>query len=137
LRKEDLPIAVHAAQENWKIESGNTFITRCCSSMVQTMAPLVRTAVQRRAGYYRTELAQTSDLEILLRLACFGDVAATRAIQGVQRIHQNNISINAWNDPVLTALQEIESFDCLFRKEGKGLSSAGSAQRRASVAVNP
>jgi glycosyltransferase involved in cell wall biosynthesis len=131
LRKQNLPIAVHAAQENWKIEPGSSFITRCCGSMVQTMAPLVRTAVQRRAGYYRTELAQTSDLEILLRLACYGDVAATCAIQGVQRIHQNNISINAWNDPVLTALQEIEMFDCFFRNEGKGLPSAANAHRRA------
>jgi hypothetical protein len=132
LRGEELPLEAHSVnQVDWTIEAGSAFIGRCCDRMVHTMAPLVRTAAQKRAGHYRLGLAQTSDLEILLRLACFGDVASTNAIQGVQRIHQNNISMNAWNDPALTVLQEIEMFDCFFHNEGKSVPSAASDHRRA------
>ena len=60
-------------QAAWRIENGDRFIARCCQDMVHAMAPLVRTSIQKKIGYYRSELRQTSDLEMLLRLACGGD----------------------------------------------------------------
>jgi glycosyltransferase involved in cell wall biosynthesis len=120
-----------APQATWRIESGDHFIARCCQDMVHAMAPLVRTSMQKKIGYYRTELRQTSDLEILLRLACCGDVAATSAIQGVQRIHQANLSARSWHDPTLAIINELELFDSFFSHEGQGLPHAERVHRGA------
>jgi hypothetical protein len=68
---------------------------------------------------------------ILLRLACFGDVAVTPAIQGIQRIHQGNISTASWGDPLLGINAELAIFDTFFSNEGKSLSGATKLHRQA------
>jgi glycosyltransferase involved in cell wall biosynthesis len=118
-------------QAAWRIENGDRFNARCCQDMVHAMAPLVRTSIQKKIGYYRSELRQTSDLEMLLRLACGGDVAATSAIQGVQRIHQANLSVGSWNDPTLAIINELALFHSFFSHEGQGLAHAEREHRGA------
>jgi glycosyltransferase involved in cell wall biosynthesis len=118
-------------QAAWRIEKGDRFIARCCQDMAHAMAPLVRTCIQKKIGYYRSELRQTSDLEILLRLACHGDVASTSAIQGIQRIHHANLSVGSWNDPTLAVINELALFDSFFSHEGGGLPHADRVHRGA------
>jgi glycosyltransferase involved in cell wall biosynthesis len=117
-----ISLALHdAPQAAWRIEKGSHFVARCCQDMVHAMAPLVRTSIQQKAGYYRSELRQTSDLEMLLRLACHGDVAATSAVQGIQRVHQANLSVASWNDPTLSIINELALFHSFFSHEGRSL----------------
>jgi glycosyltransferase involved in cell wall biosynthesis len=128
---ETINLADTGLDAAWQIRSGTEFIAQCCTRMIHAMAPLVRTEIQKKAGHYRQELRITSDLEILLRLACFGDVAVTPAIQGIQRIHHGNISVASWGDPLLGINAELAIFDTFFSNEGKSLLDASKMHRQA------
>jgi glycosyltransferase involved in cell wall biosynthesis len=105
----------------WKVQPGMDFIRRCCGRMVNVVAPLVRTRIQKAAGYYRPALQYTSDLEILLRFACLGDVAVTSNVQAIQRIHEMNISAVSWQNPSVWLGCELSIVDSFFEHEGLDL----------------
>jgi glycosyltransferase involved in cell wall biosynthesis len=117
----------------WKMQSGTEFIRRCCrfARMPFLMSSvIVRTDRLRAAGYFRSEIAHTSDFELWLRVALHGDVAETTAVQGLTRIHGENLQLEVrsahdWN-------LELEGmFDSFFRREGKDLPQAGEFARLA------
>jgi GT2 family glycosyltransferase len=115
----------------WRIQSGQQFVESCSRKMVHSIAPLIRTRIQKKVGHFRPALRYTSDFEMLLRLACFGDVAATRAVQGVQRLHDSNVSMSFWKDPMLAIANDLITFDSFFEHEGKSLPCAASIRGRA------
>ncbi|MGX5851109.1 glycosyltransferase family 2 protein [Mesorhizobium sp. PL10] len=84
----------------WTIISGSEYIEKICRHPLQRPVGfiLVRTAAQKHAGYYTKELPFTNDLEMLMRLVSLGNVAETKAVQGIRREHKDNISSAYWHD---------------------------------------
>jgi glycosyltransferase involved in cell wall biosynthesis len=119
--EEEFPSVTDMKDTVWSIESGTEFIYRSCRKLPYIMAPLVRTRVQKKAGYYRPGLPFNDDVEILLRLACYGDAASTKAVQAIQRLHPANVSNAVWKDPIRGVLNDADLFDSFFRNEGKQL----------------
>lgn len=112
--------------EKWTVSTGDEFIRRACKYAFNPVAgptAVVRTSVQKQAGYYRKTLPHTDDLEMWLRLALHGGVASTRSLQAFARVHAHNQSasvagIRHWN-------REFEAgFRSFFENEGAQLPQA-------------
>jgi glycosyltransferase involved in cell wall biosynthesis len=108
----------------WEIESGEDFIRRACRKIPYIMSPLVRTSCQKLAGYYRPELPFNDDVEMQLRLACYGKVARTASFQAIQRLHEGNVSSAVWKDPLRDVVNDIDLFASFFRNEGSSLADS-------------
>jgi GT2 family glycosyltransferase len=76
----------------WRILAGEDVLRRFCRDGVNHIpgpsAVVVRTAVQKLAGYYRPELPHTDDFEMWMRLTRLGAVAKTEAYQAILRLHE-------------------------------------------------
>ncbi len=80
----------------------------------------MRTAIQKQMGYYRTSLSHTDDLEMWLRIATRGSVAATGQIQAFARSHPQNRSATV--NGILSWNREFEAgFRSFFDHEGANL----------------
>lgn len=106
----------------WRVHSGHAYIERVCRTLRGHCSSTVvmRTAVQKAVGYYRPELTYTDDLELWLRFALVGDVAATDAFQAANRTHVSSQSSSVltgydWDRHVGAAL------DSFFAREGARL----------------
>jgi glycosyltransferase involved in cell wall biosynthesis len=67
---------------NWTVRSGPDFIAETCDTIrnnVPTPTAIVRTAVQHTIGGYIPALYHSGDMEMWLRFAAHGSVAALRA----------------------------------------------------------
>lgn len=76
-----------ADKARWRISTGREFIARVCSEgmmHIPSSTLVIRTAAQKRAGHHRRALQFLDDLEMWLRLACYGNVAETRSLQGIR-----------------------------------------------------
>lgn len=115
-------IADHAPDE-WRIRSGEEFIEFACRHAINPVigpTAVVRTAIQKQAGYYRTSLSHTDDLEMWLRIAMHGAVASTNRIQAFARSHAQNQS--AAVNGILNWNREFEAgFRSFFEHEGATL----------------
>jgi len=119
---EPHPIAGPAPDE-WRIRSGEDFIELACRHAFNPVigpTAVVRTAIQKQAGYYRTSLSHTDDLEMWLRIAMYGCVASTGQIQAFARTHSQNQS--AAVNGILNWNREFEAgFRSFFEHEGASL----------------
>ena len=108
----------------WFLQSGPNFIRERCrnpdryytSGMV-----LVRTSVQKAAGHYRPELPHTDDFEMLLRLASFGSVAITPAVQGIRRMHGGNRTNDFLAERTRDLVERLSALESFFGREGRVL----------------
>ncbi len=109
----------------WKVISGDAYIADRCRAPLQYNATfnLVRTAVQKRVGYYSPELAYTDDLEMVLKLARLGHVARCDAVQGYRREHSGNVSSAYWSDLLLWMKSVDAAFSMFFSGPGRGLAN--------------
>jgi GT2 family glycosyltransferase len=77
----------------WQILVGKDVLLRFCRDGVNHIpgpsAAVVRTAVQKLAGYYRPELPHTDDFEMWMRLTRLGAVAKTDGYQAILRLHES------------------------------------------------
>lgn len=130
-----MPGILPEAPDGWRFLRGSELIRSLCRtgrSHISDPTALVRTAVQKKVGYYRPELPHTDDLEVWLRFGCHGGAAETRVYQAIKRVHGNNQSsalrdTHSWN-------MEIEAaFETFFRNEGAMLPEAARLRR---VAIN-
>lgn len=108
---------------SWRLVSGMRLIERFCSTG-RNHCPgpscVVRTRVQKAAGFYRAALPHTDDLELWMRFACHGDAAETDAVQAFARVHEQNQSASVGSLP-LWDLEFEAAFDSFFANEGAGL----------------
>jgi glycosyltransferase involved in cell wall biosynthesis len=138
-RRPDL----ETSEGNWQILSGRQLREVLCRTgrpdasrfMIAGTTAIVRTAAQKRVGYYRQNLPHTSDLEIWLRFSCVGQAAMTDAIQGIRRVHPTNrsaslIDCHAWN------LHWEDAFESFFANEGQQLDDARRLRRMARRALS-
>jgi glycosyltransferase involved in cell wall biosynthesis len=119
-------IDLSRAQSEWQILPGHEFIEERCRRPDNYVAGsiVVRTAIQKRAGHYRTTLPHTDDLEMLLRLAALGDVAVTNAFQGIRREHGENRSHQFWIERLPDFIEREAAFNSFFEKEGSSMPDA-------------
>jgi glycosyltransferase involved in cell wall biosynthesis len=127
---------MEAASEDvdWQITAGPEYIEDRCRNpltYVATGTVIVRTSVQKQAGHYRPALPHTGDLEMFLRFASFGDVAATKAIQGYRRLHSTNMSTAYVTDRIIDLRHRLEAFESVFSNECARIEDAARLRRRA------
>ncbi|WP_411505395.1 glycosyltransferase family 2 protein [Brucella anthropi] len=118
-----LPTVAPPESGRWRIRSGEEFIAFACRHAFNPVAgpsAVVRTAIQKQAGYYRASLSHTDDLEMWLRIAMRGAVASTDQIQAFARSHPRNQS--AAVNGILNWNREFEAgFRSFFDHEGASL----------------
>jgi glycosyltransferase involved in cell wall biosynthesis len=94
---------------HWSVWSGRTWIRaqfRRGLSIIYSPEAVVRTSVQHRAGYYRSDLPHSGDLEMWLRLASLSDVGRVNGPdQAYRRVHPSSM-MNTRFKGVLTDLRE-------------------------------
>jgi glycosyltransferase involved in cell wall biosynthesis len=118
---------------DWRIMSGRNYIELVCRTLRSHISPptaVVRTATQKAVGFYKQSLPYTDDLEMWLRLALVGDVAATDAIQGINRRHSSSQSAGVQNAYAWDKHAE-EALSVFFREEGRVLPDASRLLKRA------
>ncbi|MGE0055527.1 MAG: glycosyltransferase family A protein [Hyphomicrobium sp.] len=112
---------------HWQVTKGGTFIRRTCwDSFCDIGAPAVirRTSAQKKAGHFRHNLPRTCDFEMYLRLAMIGDVACTNRVQGIRRLHSQQMSSPFNQRPVRDFEEHERAFASFFANEGSKLHDA-------------
>jgi glycosyltransferase involved in cell wall biosynthesis len=126
----------------WQIVAGQDLIERFCGDGVNHVpgpsTVVVRTAVQKAAGYYRTELPHTDDFEMWMRLARLGPAARTEADLGILRFHGSARSAAArriqsapYHQPPAMPWHDEAAFESFFAHEGAALPEANRLRRLA------
>lgn len=148
LRPQD-PIPVFDAdpgEASWRIIAGGDLLEQLCRQAAYlppgTSALVVRTVTQKLAGYYRSELPHTDDLEMCLRLARLGPVAETNAPLAVVRTHGSSRSrlgrkvypakvLRSERDRFVWHEADEAAYDSFFTHEGGSLPQAARLHRLA------
>jgi len=113
----------------WRVSTGTEFIKRLCSKGYNFVAnPTVvrRTRIQKSIGYYDPDLTYAVDMNMWLRLATRGKVAATSAVQGIRRVHPGQMTQVYRDTPVIDLIEHLNNFEHFFHHEGGQLPSARS-----------
>lgn len=114
------------------ILKGDRFIDLCFPrNVVVTATAVVRTALQKRVGGYRTDLPHAGDLEMWLRIAANASVGVLNSFQAVYRKHGNNMSDACFRQCWLPDIQQrILVIDCFMEACGHLLDDADQVRCR-------
>jgi hypothetical protein len=107
-----------------EVIEGESFIEHVMASMqtpLATPTAFVRMCAQKRVGGYRSELLHTSDFEMWLKLATLGQVARLSSIQGIVRVHGQNMSKHYFDHVVRDLKQRHQALELFFENDGKSL----------------
>lgn len=124
---EPPPPELHApAAPGWSILTGEEFIrTNWSYNPVGTCTVLVRTALQKKLGGYRSELKHTGDMEMWMRFAAYGAVGRLNAYQGAYRRHAENMSDAYYGGHMLRNMRQRKAaIDMFFDNDGKRMNRA-------------
>ncbi|WP_088347486.1 MULTISPECIES: glycosyltransferase family A protein [Rhodomicrobium] len=118
--------------DGWRVMTGEDFVRSqieagFCTVGSSTM--IRRTSVQKAAGYYRPALRFYDDWELMLRMASFGKVAETGAVQAVRRLHPGAHSSFYYAQPVQDIIEREATFVSFFANEGKGFPQSAGLMR--------
>ncbi len=135
---------IAGSDASWKIVPGIDLIRRFCADGVNHVpgpsAVVVRTEIQKAAGYYRPELAHTDDFEMWMRLAGLAPAARTEACLAILRFHESSRKTEACQSyscdrpPALPWLDEA-AFESFFAHEGSELEEGARLGRQARRSV--
>ena len=92
--------------------------------MIPSPTVIRRTSHQKQAGYYRTALQYTDDMEMWLRLATLGKVGRTGHPQAVQRFHSTRHTNQFLETLVWDFTEREKAIRSFFQLEGAGISDA-------------
>jgi glycosyltransferase involved in cell wall biosynthesis len=113
----------------WRIVAGEDLLNKVCRTGVfefkSCSVMVVRTVVQKIAGYYRPELSYTDDLEMWMRLVCLGSAAMTEAYLAIHRLHGLNRTCSLLWDHSGWLRRCEATFESFFAHEGNSLPEAG------------
>ena len=114
---------------------GGEFIGLCAdtraTNLVPTPTAVVRTALLKRIGGYRTDLPHSADMELWLRIAAHARVGVVRPSQAVYRRHSANMSTTYYEDNRLADLIQREAaFDAFLASCAAVLPDAPALHRR-------
>ncbi len=119
----------------FRLHSGGAFIERFCRQgvfQIPGSSVIVRTRMQKTAGYYRSTLPHSDDYELWLRLAMLGEIAELDCIQVGLRAHDANRSREFaahQREHIRHTAAAAESF---FANEGRWLEGSDDMRRLAS-----
>ncbi|MGZ3607238.1 MAG: glycosyltransferase family A protein, partial [Syntrophales bacterium] len=104
---------------SWRILQGQEFIRLIELSgsinIVPTPTVVVRTALQKQLGRYRSELPHSGDMEMWLRFAAHSSVGTLDAYQAVWRRHGGNMQLAYYRHKGLSDLQQRkQALDCFL-----------------------
>ena len=114
-------------QVDWEIICGDALIREFCAHpvhMIPSPTVIRRTSHQKQAGYYRTALQYTDDMEMWLRLATLGKVARTGHPQAVQRFHSTRHTNQFLETLVWDFTEREKAIRSFFQLEGAGIPDA-------------
>jgi glycosyltransferase involved in cell wall biosynthesis len=126
----------------WQIVAGQRLLERFCGDGVNHVpgpsTVVVRTVLQKAAGYYRPELPHTDDFEMWMRLARLGPAARTEADLAILRFHGSARSAAArriqnapYHRPPAMPWHDEAAFESFFAHEGASLPEATRLHRLA------
>jgi glycosyltransferase involved in cell wall biosynthesis len=124
--------AMPEAKPGWTIETGPAFVRRVCRQPINPAGAtgiVVRTDAQKRAGHYTPDLDHTDDLEMWLRLACLGKVAQTEELQGVRRVHPDQLTRYFDRTYLRDCEERLAAFELFFSGDGQSLTNASALYR--------
>ena len=128
------PIEPCAREAKWHVFSGRQLLEMVCRAGgrhgIGGPTVVVRTSVQKRAGYYRPELPHTDDFEMWMRFARFGSVARTDAVQGIARVHSMTRT-TALSNALMWDLHREAAFESFFANDGASAPGAKDLRRLA------
>jgi hypothetical protein len=123
---------------NVSIVDGPRFIEQVCTlgeNPVATPTVVARTAIQRRVGGYAPELPHTADLEMWLRFAACGAIAAVEAFQAYKREHASNMQHAYVRRAAGDLLERQAALTMFFERAECAIPDRGALRRRASTAL--
>lgn len=112
---------------DWEIVGGDALIREFCARpvhMIPSPTVIRRTTMQKKAGYYRTTLQYTDDMEMWLRLSSLGRVARTGHPQAVQRMHPTRHTNQFLESLVGDFTEREKAIRSFFEREGASMSDA-------------
>jgi hypothetical protein len=124
--------------DSWRIVRGLDFIASCCAvghNPVATPTVVVRIALQKALGGYRTDLPHTADLEMWLRFAARADVGVIDADQAWKRMHEQNMQRQFLATVLGDLKQRHAAFRAFFGEHGAPLPNASQLLGRAEHAL--
>ena len=131
--KDPLPKLPQLTQPTARIERGVDFIEARyleAERRISCGTVLVRTDMQKLAGHYRAELGVTTDLELLLRLALFGDVIFSNGVHAYRRLHSLNYSSPMQSDRTNELVLRAAALRSFINGEGRSLANAAALHKR-------
>lgn len=117
----------------WDIRSGRDFIQAQVDAAICTVGAstvIRRTSAQKAAGGYRPALKFADDWELWMRLASFGGVAVTPAVQAIRRLHPHTHSTAYDKNPVDDFVEREAAFRSFFATEGKDMPDRDALMRQ-------
>jgi GT2 family glycosyltransferase len=96
---------------------------------VATCTAMVRTAMQKRIGFYRPDLPHSADMEMWMRFAAHGAVGYLNACQGAYRQHMMAMSLGYYRRMLLDLEQRKAAIDVLFADHGGQLEQSAELRR--------
>jgi glycosyltransferase involved in cell wall biosynthesis len=106
----------------WRIKPARDLLEQFCRTglySVRSCSAVVRTPVQKHAGYYCAALDQSDDFELMMRLTLLGgDIASTRTPQLFMRTHEKERSAVVRDNRRLQILAYEAAFAWFFAHEG-------------------
>jgi glycosyltransferase involved in cell wall biosynthesis len=128
------PINASDRPPQWSTETGLAFIAGICRQPINpvgTSTVVMRTSAQKLAGHYHPSLKHADDVEMSLRLATFGKVARTNAVQAVRRLHAHQLSRDFDEGFIRDCEERFAAYAVFFRGPGRALSGARALHRTA------
>jgi glycosyltransferase involved in cell wall biosynthesis len=117
---EPLPTVQDDTAPRVELLSGASVLREFClrGNPVPSPAVIVRTAIQRAVGPYSADMLHTSDMEMWMRFAVYGDVAAISAPQAYYRWHGSNMSSRYYSQFLSDRAERIETCRKVLRHHG-------------------
>jgi len=135
LRKQATGLLASLFEADHRILTGKEFIELSGAlNIVPTPTAVVRTALQKRVGWYKPQLPHAGDMEMWFRLAARASVGVFGAYQAVYRRHSRNMSLDYADASNKRRLPDLEqrkiAFDCFLEDSGAMLPDANALHQR-------
>jgi GT2 family glycosyltransferase len=106
---------LRVSESDHRIFSGRDFVRmNGRENQVATPTAIVRTALHKQVGGYKSQFPHAGDFELWLRLAAHGSVGFLGAQQAVYRLHESNMSSAYLSRSFLPDLLERRAVVCSF-----------------------
>jgi glycosyltransferase involved in cell wall biosynthesis len=92
------PVEISDGPADYRVLSGEEFLkfSILSGNPVPTPGIVTRTATQHIVGGYNPDYPYASDVDVWMRFALAGPVAAMRNVQGFYRVHNSNMHFSSW-----------------------------------------